>query len=63
MYTTWFARTDDTPAAIVNGRLTLPPNEDEVEFYGNVANVANLQPVWPNATVEKFQMKAIASDC
>lgn len=60
MYTAWYARTDTTPAMLVDGRLVFPMRSGctencTVEFYGNIPSVAGLRPIWPHPTVEKFQ--------
>jgi hypothetical protein len=46
MYTVWFARSDDAPAAIVDGRL---------EVFGIYAGAAQPTSPWPHSGVERFQ--------
>jgi hypothetical protein len=46
MYTTWFARSDDAPVAIVDGRL---------EVFTTYPGAAQPTPPWPHPGVERFQ--------
>ena len=64
MYTAWYARTDDTPAMLVDGRLVLPKRFGctdtpetvcTTEFYGDTGWVNGFRPIWPHAAIEKFQ--------
>ena len=47
MYTVWFARSDDAPALLVNGRIEVP------DLYHD--SVATPTSPWPSSTVAKFQ--------
>jgi hypothetical protein len=58
MYTAWFARTDETPAVLVNGGIALSETyyeNNDLPWTSANSPWTGFKSPWPHNTIEKFQ--------